>query len=90
MQNRIQRDNEMRVEIVDGAGQRLPIAQQGIAVHVLKGSQRKRMLVNSAGKVTNLPQIGLAGSDGERMVLTLRREDNGSFTVLGYRQLFDS
>jgi hypothetical protein len=24
------------------------------------------------------------------MVLTLRQEDNGSFTVLGYRQLLDS
>jgi hypothetical protein len=48
------------------------------------------MLVNSAGEVTNLPQIGLGGSDGERMVLTLRQEDNGSFTVLGYRRLLDS
>jgi hypothetical protein len=90
MQNRIQRDNELRVEVVDQAGQRLPISQHGIVVHVLKGPQRKRMLVNSAGEVTNLSQIGLAGSDGERMVLTLRREDNGNYTVLGYRQLLDS
>jgi hypothetical protein len=89
MQNRIQRDNEMRVEIVDGAGHRLPIFHNGIAVHVLSNSQRKRMLVNRAGEVTNLPQIGLGGSDGERMVLTLRQEDNGSFTVLGYRRLLD-
>jgi hypothetical protein len=90
MQNRIRRDNEMQVEIVDGAGQQLPISPHGIVVNVLKGSRRKRMLVNSAGEVTNLPQIGLAGSDGERMILTLRQEDNGSFTVLGYRQLLDS
>jgi hypothetical protein len=90
MQNRIQRKKELRVEVVDQAGQRLPISQHGIVVHVLKGPQRKRMLVNGAGEVTNLPQIGLAGSDGERMVLTLRQEDDGRFTVMGYRQLLDS
>jgi hypothetical protein len=90
MQHAIQRDNEMRIELVDHSGQPLSIPHNGIVVRVSRGALQKRMLVNSAGMVTNLARIGLAGTDGERMVLTLRGEVDGGFTVVGFRQLLDS
>jgi hypothetical protein len=84
------RDNEMRVEIIDQFGQQLPIPYGGLVSHGSRNSQPMKVLVDGSGTVTNLAQVGLAGSDGKRMVLTLLCEADGSFTAMSYRQLLDS
>ena len=84
------RDNEMRVEIIDHLGQPLPIPYGGLVIHVTKDSRPMQVIVDGSGTVTNLAQVGLAGSDGKRMILILLFEDDGSFTVTSYRQMLDS
>ena len=84
------RDNEMRVEIIDHLGQRLPIPYGGLVIHASRDSQHVQVLVDDSGAVTNLAQVGLAGSDGKRMILTLLCEADGSFTVTSCRQMLDS
>jgi hypothetical protein len=83
------RENKMRVEIIDRLGQRLPIPYGGLVVHASRDSQPVQVFVDGSGAVTNLAQVGLAGSDGKRMVLTLLCEADGSFTITRFRQLLD-
>ena len=90
MPHMLPRDNEMRVEIIDRLGQRVPIPYRGLVMHAFRDAQQIRLLVDGSGMVTNLAQVGLAGSGGQRMVLTLQCEEDGGFTVTSYRQLLDS
>jgi hypothetical protein len=90
MPHMLPRENEMRVEIIDRSGQRLPIPHGGLVIHASRDSQPMQVLVDGSGAVTNLAQVGLAGNDGKRMVLTLLCEADGSFTATGFRQLLDS
>jgi hypothetical protein len=80
----------MRVEIIDQLGQRLPIPYEGLIIHASRDAEQIWVLVDGSGMVTNLAQVGFAGSEGERMVLTLLREEDGCFTVMRYRRLLDS
>lgn len=84
------RENEIRVEIIDQSGQRLPMPRGGLVVHTSRAGREIQVLVDDSGAVTNLAQVGLAGRDGKRMVLTLRCEVDDSFTVLGFSPLLDS
>ena len=84
------RNNEMQVEIIDPLGQRLPIPYEGLVIHASRDAEQVRVLVDGSGMVTNLAQVGLAGNEGERMILTLLREEDGCFTVTRYRRLLDS
>jgi hypothetical protein len=90
MPHMLPRDNEMRVEIIDRSGQRLPIAHGGLVVRASRDSRPVQVFVDGSGAVTNLAQVGLAGSDGRRTVLTLRCRADGGFTVTSFRQLLDS
>ena len=86
----LQRANELRVEIVDLSGHPLPIPYGGLVIHASRDSEEMQVFVDNAGMVTDLAQVGLAGSDGKRMILTLLCEADGGFTVTSYRRLLDS